>query len=675
MAVTADETAQTTDPSPQTQAFQAETRDLLDLMIHSLYTKREIFLRELISNASDAIDKLRYEALSEPELMAGDDRLEIRIEIDPEARTLTISDTGVGMTREEATQNLGTIARSGTKELREKIKAAGGAQSAEDLIGQFGVGFYSAFMVADNVVVVTRRAGQTEATRWESAGDGFFSVGDATRDSRGTSVTLHLRPVDAEVGIDDYTQSWRITDIIRRHSDFIPYPIHFIDRREETERDEMGQPVPGATPKTVTEDRVLNSMKPLWKRQQSEVTPEDYNEFYRHITHDFEEPMKVITARAEGIDEYHALLFIPSRAPFDLYYQAPADVGLRLYAKQVMIDEKSEDLLPRYLRFVRGVVDAGELPLNISRQHLQFDVHLAKIRKWLTKKVLDTLESMRKNDEEQYEKFWAAFGRALKEGVGSDFDNKDRLLPLLRFGSSHDPEKLTTLDGYVERMKEGQTEIFYITGESRAVLERSPHLEALAEEGYEVLFMTDPVDELVLQFVHEYKTHKLKSAAKGALDLKEKPKEDTEAQRERFKPLLEFFEKNLEAEVKRAQISTRLTKSPVCLTVDEHEESPWMERMLQRGKGAGPKHRRILEINPDHPINAALLDKVTANPDDPALVQYANLLVGMALIAEGTELQNPLAFTDAAAGLLGQALTAEPPAKPKGKKKADADAS
>jgi molecular chaperone HtpG len=374
--------------------------------------------------------------------------------------------------------------------------------------------------------------------------------------------------------------------------------------------------------------------------------------------------MKTITARAEGLDEYHALLFIPSRAPFDLYYHAPSDVGLRLYAKQVMINDKCEDLLPRYLRFIRGVVDAGELPLNISRQHLQYDVHLSRIRKWLTKKVLDTLEAMRKNDEETYDKFWEAFGRALKEGVGSDFDNKERLLPLLRFASSHDPEKLTTLDGYVERMKPDQKEIFYITGEFRAVLERSPHLEALADEGYEVLFMTDPVDELVLQFVHEYKEKKLKSAAKGALDLKEKTKEDTEAARERFKPLLEFFEKNLSAEVKRAQISTRLTKSPACLTVDDHEESPWMERMLQRGKGAGSKHRRVLEINPDHPINAALLDKVTANADDPHLISYANLLVGMALISEGTELHDPLAFTDAAAGILGQVLTtAEPPAQ------------
>ena len=627
-------------------------------MIHSLYTKREIFLRELISNASDALDKLRFESLTNADLMAGDDRMEIRIDADADARTLTISDTGIGMTRDEVTRNLGTIARSGTKEVREKMKAAGVANETEDLIGQFGVGFYSAFMVADKVTVVTRRAGESTASQWESTADGFFTVTDAEKDSRGTSITLHLRPVDDEVGIDDYTSSWRLRDIVQRHSDFIPYPIKMRESHEEIERDDEGNAVEGAEKTVTVEDKTLNSQKPLWKRTQSQVEQSDYDEFYKHLTHDYEAPLKTIVSKAEGITEYHALLFIPSRAPMDLFYH-DSDYGLRLYAKQVLIAEKTPDLLPNYLRFVRGVIDAGELPLNISRQQLQQDAHVKKIGKWLTKKVLDALVAMEKNDAEMYDKVWASFGRALKEGAGSDFENQERLLPLFRFGSSHDAEKPTTLDGYVERMKEGQTEIFYITGESRAVLERSPHLEVLAEKGYEVLFMTDPVDELVLQFVNQYKDKKLKSAAKGALDLTgDEDKEAAQAKRDKLKPLIEYLEKNLSAEIKRAQISTRLTKSPACLTVDEYEQSPWMTKLLQRSQVDAPARKRILEINPDHPIVTGLLQKVTDNPDDPKLPAYAKVLVGVAMLAEGAELNDPLAFTDAAADLLTSAISA-----------------
>ena len=644
---------ETVDSSPRMQAFQAETRDLLDLMIHSLYTKREIFLRELISNASDALDRLRFEALANPELMAGDDRLEIRLDVDPEARTLTLTDTGIGMSQDEVTRNLGTIARSGTREVRELMRQ-GSSESAADLIGQFGVGFYSAFMVADRVTVVTRRAGEAAASRWESTGDGYFSVTDAERDSRGTSVTLHLRPVDTDMGIDDYTQTWRLSDIVRRHSDFIPYPVRLQERREETPTDPDGHPIPGATPTVKVEDRVLNSMKPLWTRSQADVSDEDYAEFYKHISHDFEAPLKTIAAKAEGLHEYHALLFIPSRAPFDLYFHAP-DIGLQLYAKQVLIMEKCADLLPSYLRFVRGVVDAGELPLNISRQQLQFDVHLTRISKWLTKKVLDSLQALQ-SDDELYTKFWSMFGRAVKEGVSSDFENKDRILGLVRFESSYDAKALTSLDSYVQRMKEDQTTIYYVTGESRPVLEKSPHLEALFERGYEVLFLTDPVDELLVQSVHEYKDKKLKSAAKGAMELDDKSGEDTKEEQEHYKPLLSYLEEKLKDDIKRAQISKRLTKSPACLTVDEFEESPWMERMLQRGKGGGPKHRRILEINPNHPICTQMLADVTASPDDPQLGQYAQLLVGMALLAEGTQLSDPIAFTDATAAILERVL-------------------
>jgi len=637
---------------PEVQAFQAETKDLLDLMIYSLYTDREIFLRELISNASDALDKLRYEALSAPELKGDDDRMEIRVDVDPDARTITISDTGIGMTHDEVTRNLGTIARSGTKELRKKIRESGQGDSSEDLIGQFGVGFYSAFMVADRVVVVTRRAGEKEAWQWESTADGFFTVTEAERAGRGTTVTLHLRPVDAELGLEDYTQAWRVSDIVHRHSDFIPYPIKFLERHEEVERDENGQPLPDAETKVVLEDKTLNSMRPLWIRSQSEVDPKDYEEFYKHLTHDFEAPLKTIVSKAEGLSEYHSLLFIPSRAPMDLYYQDP-DVGLRLYAKQVLIAEKSANLLPSYLRFIRGVVDAGELPLNISRQHLQQDSHVKKIGKWLTKKVLDSLVSMQSNDPELYNKFWAQFGRALKEGVGSDYDNKDRLLPLLQFNSSQDPEALTTLNSYAERMAEDQKDIYYITGESRTLLERSPHLEALNAKGYEVLFLTDPVDEFVLHHVNDYQGKKLKSAAKGALDLKDSDDEtNVEELKTEYKPLLEYLEKTLSGEIKRAQISTRLTKSPACLTVDEHEASPWMEKLMQQAQGGVQKRRRILEINPKHPISQGLLQRVTANAEDTHLAAYATVLVGNALLAEGAELNDPVAFTDATAALL-----------------------
>ena len=637
----------------EVQAFQAETKDLLDLMIYSLYTDREIFLRELISNASDALDKLRYEALSAPELKGDDDRMEIRIAVDPEARTLTVSDTGIGMTHDEVTRNLGTIARSGTKELRNKIRESQDGNSSEDLIGQFGVGFYSAFMVADRVTVVTRRAGEEQAWQWESTADGFFTVTEAQRDGRGTSVTLHLRPADSETGIEDYTQTWRLSDIVHRHSDFIPYPIKMEERHEEVERDENGQPLPDATPEVTIEDRTLNSMRPLWLRSQSEVDPKDYEEFYKHLTHDFEAPLKTIVSKAEGLSEYHSLLFIPARAPMDLFYQDP-DVGLRLYAKQVLIAEKSASLLPSYLRFVRGVVDAGELPLNISRQHLQQDSHVKKIGKWLTKKVLDALVSMQSNDAETYGKFWTAFGRALKEGVGSDYDNKDRVIGLLQFPSSNDPEAMTTLAAYVERMKEDQSDIYYVTGESRAVLERSPHLEALSAKGYEVLLLTDPVDEYVIHHIHDFQGKKLKSAAKGALDLKtEEDEASVEELKTEYKPLLEYLEKTLSAEIKRAQISTRLTKSPACLTVDEHEASPWMEKLMQQAGGSAPsKRRRILEINPKHPIAQGLLKRITANAEDPQAAAYAKVLVGMAMLAEGAELNDPVAFTDATAELL-----------------------
>ena len=445
-------------------------------MIHSLYTTKEIFLRELISNASDALDRLGFESLTKPELTAEDSTKEIRLEVDRDARTLTISDSGIGMSRDEVIEHIGTIAKSGTRELREKMREGASTSVLEELIGQFGVGFYSAFMVADRVTLLTRRAGEERATRWESTGDGQYTVSDADKPTRGTSITLQLKPVDHESGIEDYTDKWTLTQIVTRHSDFVNYPIRF-------------------------EDEVLNSMKPLWTRPASEVIESEYVEFYKHISHDFSDPLYHFTARAEGLLEYQALIFFPSKAPFDLFYHDHQS-GLRLYAKGVLIMEQCPDLLPSYLRFLKGVVDSENLPLNISRQMLQQDRQIAQIRKWLTKKSLDAFQHLFDKEHEKYLELWKQFGRTLKEGAATDFENKDRLVSLLMFESSNDPEKLTTLKDYVGRMPAEQSDIFYLTGDSRTVVENSPHLEAFKAKGYEVLYLVDTVDEWLVQAVN-----------------------------------------------------------------------------------------------------------------------------------------------------------------------------
>ena len=420
----------------ETFTFQAETKHLLDLMIHSLYTTKAIFLRELISNASDALDALRFEALMNPELTLPE-KLEIRLETDPQARTLTIHDNGIGMSRDEVVANIGTIAKSGTRELREKLQQGVSDERLTELIGQFGVGFYSAFMVSERVTLVTRRAGEQTATRWDSTGDGEYTISDAMRDQPGTSVTLHLKPPDPEDGIEDYTDKWILARIVKRYSDFVTYPIVFEDVREEVEKDETGKPKASGEKTIVVEDKILNSMKPLWMRPAAEVSESDYAEFYKHLTHDHEEPLKRISLKAEGTLEYQALLFIPSRASYDFFYHA-TEWGLHLYAKGVSIMERCEDLLPRYLRFIKGIVDSADLPLNISRQMLQQDRQITLIRKWLTKKIVESLQSMSEDDPEKFELVWEQFGRSIKEGVAADVDNKARIVSLLRFQSSHD---------------------------------------------------------------------------------------------------------------------------------------------------------------------------------------------------------------------------------------------
>jgi molecular chaperone HtpG len=639
--------------------FQAETTRLLDLMIHSLYTNKEIFLRELISNSSDAIDRLRFEALTNPGLIA-DETFEIRLDVDEAERILTVSDNGIGMSRDEVVANIGTIAKSGTRELRERMRVGEPNEILAELIGQFGVGFYSSFMVADKVTLVTRRAGEQTATRWESTGDGHYTLSPAERDGNGTSITLHLKPADPESGIEDYTDRWTLSRIIRRYSDFVSYPIIHKDEREEPELDESGKQKEGGAKTIVVEDKVLNSMKPLWTRPQAEVAESEYAEFYRHISHNWDEPMETIALKAEGRLEYEALLFIPSKAPFDLFYHG-VESGLRLYAKRVMIMEKCEALLPRYLRFLQGVVDSSDLPLNISRQMLQQDRHITQIRKWVTKKTLDKLSSIYETDKEKYLVFWEQFGRALKEGVGFDHDNKDKIVSLLLFQSSNDPEKLTSLKEYVERMKEEQGEIYYLTGESRKIVENSPHLEAFKEKGYEVLYLVEPVDELVVESLSEFDGKKIKSVGKGKVQLgsdeeKQQAEKELKQLEEESAPLLELIQKKLDAHIKQVRLSSRLTTSPVCLVGNEIDYSPQLERLLMKGKGGGPKQRRMMELNPKHEIFVKMRNRFENNKEDSALGDYAELLLGYALLSEGSELPDPVQFNRLVSDLMVKTL-------------------
>jgi len=629
----------------ETLEFQTEVQKLLELMIHSLYSHKEIFLRELISNASDATDRLRFEALTKPELLEEGAKLEIRLEADKEARTLTIHDNGIGMSKKELVENIGTIAKSGTSELAEKIKkakAAGKAADVSELIGQFGVGFYSSFMAADKVELVTRRAGQKGATRWESEGKGSYVIDKASRETSGTTITLHLKAVDEEQGLDDFADEHVIARIVRRYSDFISYPILYAGEGEE--------------------EKTLNSMKPIWERPASDVTAEEYAEFYKHISHDWREPLDTVLQRAEGIIEYKALLFIPSEAPFDLYYVGH-ESGLRLYVKRVSIMERCEDLLPRYLRFVRGVVDSPDLPLNVSREMLQHDRQIRQIRKGLVKKILDSLAKMKAENEESYLKFWKPFGRALKEGVNEDAEHLGKLSELLLFASSNDPDKLTSLADYVSRMKDGQEDIFYMTGESVATIEASPHLEAFREKGVEVLFMTDTVDEIMVGTLTEYQEKKLRSAGKGTVDLgtdeeKEEQKKELDEKAKTYESLLEKMQHALDERIKEVRLSSRLTSSPACLVGAEEDMSHRVEKWIrEQGEGEMPVQKRILELNPDHAIVSRLKAKFDVQEDSGTVPEYAELLYGYALLAEGSEIPDPAGFAKRFSELMEKGLS------------------
>lgn len=636
------------DSADQRHEFQAQTKQLLDIVIHSLYSNKEIFLRELISNASDALDRLRFAALTDKDLMDGAEILEIRLDVDPEARTLSVSDNGVGMSRDEVISNLGTIAKSGTRELMEQVAAEASDEALGDLIGQFGVGFYSSFMVADRVTVVTRRAGDDSATRWESTGEGDYTLAEDRRFMRGTTVTLRLKPADPEDGLEDFADPTVLQSLVKRYSDFVSYPIVTKMRRMQPELDADGKPIEGSEKETV-EEVTLNSMKPIWTRSKESVSDEEYAEFYHHISHDWHEPMETLSLRAEGRIEYQALLFIPSRAPFDLFMRDQS-WGLQLYVRRVLIMDRCEELLPAYLRFVRGVVDSSDLQLNVSREMVQQDRHIRQIRQWLTRKVLDDLAKMKTDREESYLEFWSQFGNVLKEGVAADPDHSQRLIPLLLFASS-EGGALTDLAGYVSRMQQGQEAIYYLTGERRELLEDSPHLEGLRERGVEVLYLVDPIDEFMLGGIGEFEGHRLQSAATAGVDLPESAEEGEDAEDgtpEELEPLVEALRVPLQDVVKEVRFSKRLTDSPACLVAGEDDMSPQLERLLRRAQGeeAVPRQKRILEINPRHDLILKLAELAASEESEAELELQARMLLDYALLAEGSELPDPKGFRD-----------------------------
>jgi molecular chaperone HtpG len=624
--------------------FQAEVKELLGLVVHSLYSNKDIFLRELVSNASDALDKLRFERITKPEL--GEGELHVRIDVDREKRTLSIIDNGIGMSREEVVRNIGTIARSGTKEFLSALKSEGRKEVPPELIGQFGVGFYSAFMVADKVELVTRRAGEAQATSWESAGDGAYTIGDADRAIQGTTVTLHLKPQDSEQGLHDYTKAEVIREIIKRYSDFVGYPI-----RMQTWRKAEGKDAP------VLEDETLNSQKAIWDRPKSEVTEDEYKQFYQHISHDWADPLRTIPVRIEGTLEAYALLYLPAKAPLDLY-SPEMKRGLQLYVKRVFVMDECRDLMPSHLRFVRGVVDAHDLSLNVSREILQKDRQIQIIKKQLVKKVLTTLEEMKRGDIGEFTRFWGEFGPVLKEGLlAYDVDHKDRLLDLMIARSTASTDELSSLADYVGRMKEGQDAIYFLTGPTRDAVARSPLLEAFKAKGYEVLLFSDPIDELWLERAPRYKDKALVSIGRGEVKLgsdeeRKKEAESLEQKSKEFEDLLACLRVHLQDEVKEVRLSNRLTSSPVCLVAGEHDLSPRVQKMLEQLGQEAPKSKRILEVNASHPIFVKLEGIFRESKDDPRLKLYADLLLGQAHLAESGELPDPIAFSRALAEVM-----------------------
>ncbi len=612
----------TTETSKETLEFQTEVRQLLQLMIHSLYSNKEIFLRELISNASDACDKLRFEALSDDSLYAGDSDLKIRVSFDKEARTVTVSDNGIGMSRDEVVDNIGTIAKSGTRQFFESLT---GDQSRDlELIGQFGVGFYSAFIVADKVTLTTRRAGSDEAVQWASDGEGSYTLENVDKDGRGTEVVLHLRE-----GEDEFLEGYRLRSIITRYSDHISLPIEMPSLEEGKEN----------------EFEAVNSASALWRLPKKDISEDEYKEFYKHVAHDFGEPMAWTHNQVEGTQSSTTLLYIPAQAPFDLWDRDHRH-GIKLYVRRVFIMDDAENLMPQYLRFVRGLVDSDDLPLNVSREILQKNKFIDGIRSASVKKILGLLESMAKNEPDKYAGFWTQFGKVLKEGPAEDFANRERIAKLLRFASTHNDtdEQTVTLEDYIARMQEGQDKIYYITADSFAAAKNSPHLEVFRKKGIEVLLLHDRVDEWMVSHFTEFDGKSLVSVAKGDLDLGKLADEGEEEAAKKaegeYKDLVEHMQNVLGEDVKEVRISHRLTDSPSCLVLETNEMPIHLQQMMKQAGHEMPETKPILEINPDH----VLVERLREESDDERFSEWSRLLFEQAMLSEGAQLEDPAAF-------------------------------
>ena len=624
----------------------------MHLIVNSLYSNKEIFLRELISNASDAIDKLRFKSQTNPDILGGDTDFYIRIITDSENKTLEVIDNGIGMTHDEVMENIGTIAKSGTMAFLEAIEKSKQENTlTPELIGQFGVGFYSAFIVADKITVITRSPDSEKGVRWESTGDGSYTIEEVEKETRGTEIILHLK----EIGTDDqdFTEEWTIRQTVKKHSDFVSYPIVMnIEKTEPIPEDEQikdkdGKPV-GETTRKVRVDETLNSMKAIWVRNKSEVTDEEYEEFYKHISHDWNPPLEKLHMKFEGITEYHALLYLPSKAPFDLFYKDRKH-GMHLYCRRVFIMDDCKELMPEYLGFIQGVVDAPDLNLNVSREILQQDRLIVNIKKNLVKKIFELLSNM---DKEKYDSFYEEFGQSIKAGIPTDFDNKDKIADLIRYKSTKSKGKYISLKEYVANMKEGQEDIYYITGDNLVSLMNSPHLEMLKEKDYEVLLMNDPVDEWVVQSLTEYDKKKLKSAEKGDLDLEKVDDEKKNA----FSSLFDFIKTTLEEKVKEVKPSTHLKRSVSCLSGEDFGMSAYMEKIMKATGQEVPAQKRVLELNVEHPVMEKIKSIYETDTTNPVLKEYFNLLYDMALISEGGKIDDPSTFSQSVSDLMAKAI-------------------
>lgn len=633
----------TVEAKKETLGFETEVKHLLHLMIHSLYSNKEIFLRELISNASDAADKLRFEALSNDALYEGDSELKIRLEFDQEKRTITVIDNGIGMTRQEVQEHIGTIAKSGTKQFFEAL--TGDQAKDSELIGQFGVGFYSAFIVADKVTLRTRKAGAAadEGVLWESSGEGEYTLESIEKKNRGTEIVLHLKE-----GEDEFLDGYRIRSIVRKFSDHISLPI-VMDKEIPAETDDEGNETAPAR----VEEETVNSASALWTKARQDISEQEYNEFYKHVGHDFQDPLARVHSKVEGTNEYTLLLYIPSRAPFDLW-DRDAKHGVKLYIKKVFITDDAEQLMPRYLRFIRGVIDANSLPLNVSREILQQSKQISTIKSGAVKKVLGLLENLAKNETEKYEQFWSAFGNVIKEGPIEDYANKDRIAKLLRFSSTHtDSDKQdVSLEDYVSRMKEGQEHIYYVTADSFSAAKNSPHLEIFRKKGIEVLLLSDRIDEWLVSSLTEYDGKHLQSVAKGDLDLgkldDEEEKKEQETANKEFESVIKQIKDVLKDKVSEVRLSHRLTDSPACLVSDIYGMSLNMERIMKEAGQHMPGSKPIFEINPAHPLVARMKDE----QDEQRFDDLTHILFDQAILSEGGQLDDPAAFVHKLNGLL-----------------------